>query len=97
AHGSLRALWRWHIHRYIPESRRKMNRRQPIFHIWRGVRQLGCTALTSRSPSALSHVGAIKLQTLQRYEIIVQLAELLCSLPPLPLHAKGQVLCEHSI
>ena len=38
-----------------------------------------------------------QLQTLQRHEMIVQLAELLCSLTPLPLHAKGQALCEHSI
>jgi len=38
-----------------------------------------------------------QLQTLQRHEIIVQLTELLCSLIPLPLHARGQALCEHSI
>ena len=38
-----------------------------------------------------------QLQILQRHEIIVQLAELLCSLTPLSLHARGQALCEHSI
>ena len=35
-----------------------------------------------------------QLQTLQRHEIIVQLAELLCSLTPLPLYARGQASCE---
>jgi hypothetical protein len=38
-----------------------------------------------------------QLQILQRHESIVKLAELLCSLTPLHMHAGGQALCEHSI
>jgi hypothetical protein len=62
---------------------------------WRKAARMYCTNIAVSFSNLTCR--AIKLQTLQRREIIVQLAKRLCSLAPLPLHVRGQALCEHSV